>query len=360
MSIPYGSIVCNTLVTGVNPAGLATTPNGKLLYVANNNNYGMPGQDSVSVFKVKTGKPVTTIHHASFNQPYTITINEKGDIAYVTNSNTPLTKDLPGTITKIDTKSNKIIGVIGKLPPSKGGLDGPSGMVIKDNIAYVNNYGGPGGLTSGLGTTVSVIDLDTDNIIDTIKVDQAPAALAITPNGKYIYVANYVDGNTKTGTVNVIKTCNNKIVGTIRGFSGPFAIVVTPDGKRVYVTNFGSNNFRPIGNTVSIIDTAQDHIVKTITLGIQPSGLSITPNGRYAFVSNYNTLYAEFIPPSTYNSLTAGQGTVNIIDVYREKLMSSVITVGQSPANIAISPNGKYVFVSNFTSNTVSVLLLNK
>jgi len=356
MSAFHKSKVSHTFITGVTPAGSAVTPNGKFLYVANNNNYDIPDNYSVSVFNIRTKMLVATIKDESFNQPYTITINKSGKIAYVTNSNTPLKKNFPGTITKINIRKNKVIGVIGDLTPSEGGLDGPSGMVIMDNLAYVNNYGGPGGVSSGNGSTVSVINLNTDKIIDTINVGLAPAAIDISPNGKYLYVANYVDGNNGTGTISVIKTKNNKLKSLIKGLSGPFAISVTPNGKRLYVTNFGSNNFRPTGNTVSIIDTSCNSIIKTITVGIQPSGLAITPDGLYALVSNYNTLYAEFIPPFTYNNLTPGQGTVNIIDVKCEELTSSVITVGQSPSNISISPDGKYAFVSNFIGNTVSVI----
>jgi len=229
-------------------------------------------------------------------------------------------------------------------------------FIITYKSLYVNNYGAPGGLSSGFGNTVSVIDLNTENIIATIKVGLAPAAVDITPDGRYLYAANYTDGNEETGTISVISTKNNKVISLINGLSGPFSLSVTPNGKRLYVTNFGSNNFRPIGTSVSIIDTTYNNIIKTITLGIQPSGLAITPDGQYVLVSNYNTLYADFVPPSTYNSLTPGEGTVNIIDATNEKLTSSVVVVGHSPANITISPNGKFAFVSNFTSNSVSML----
>ena len=52
---------------------------------------------------------------------------------------------------------------------------------------------------------MSVVDLNTNIIIGApIVVGQAPAALAISPNGAFVYSANYVDGNTGTGTMSVI------------------------------------------------------------------------------------------------------------------------------------------------------------
>lgn len=341
------SIAPNTLVAtidvGVTPAGLAVTPDNNFAYVANNNNYGLTGSDSVSVLDLSTNLPLKTITGPSFNEPYTVTINPAGTKAYVTNSNST-------TITIIDIATNTIIGTI-------GGFDGPSGMAITPagNRAYVNNYGGPGGAGSGFGTTVRVVDLDNNVIIGPpIVVGQAPAALAITPDGAFVYVVNYVDGNPNNGTISVIQTSNNTVVATIPNLSGPFAIAITPNGKFAYVTNFGSNNFYPFGTTVSVVDLNTNTIIDTINLAIQPSGIAITPDGRFVYATNYNTLYAS----PGFNDLTAGQGTVNIIDIATNTVIPPTIAVGQSPDAVAISPNGEFAYVTNYTSNTVSVIAL--
>lgn len=335
--------VVATMNVGITPAGIAITPDNHTAYVANNNNYGIAGADSVSVLNLKNNTLAHTINDPSFNEPYTITINKKGTRAYVTNSNST-------TITVIKTKTNEVVAVI-------DGFDGPSGMAItpKGDYAYVNNYGGPEGVGSGNATTVRIVDLKTNTIIgDPIEVGLAPAALAIAPDGKFVYVMNYVDGNPGTGTMSIIRTSTNQVVNTVTGFSGPFAIALTPNGKYAYVTNFGSNNFAPIGTTVSVVNLHNYTIKTTIDLGIQPSGIAITPDGRFAYATNYNTLYAG----ENFTDLTAGQGTVNIIDTDKNEVISPTIAVGQSSANIAISANGKYAYVSNYTSNTVSVIAL--
>jgi DNA-binding beta-propeller fold protein YncE len=46
-----------------------------------------------------------------------------------------------------------------------------------------------------------------------------------------------------------------------------------------------------VGTTVSVVDISSNTIVATIPVGIQPSGIAITPDGAYAYVSNYSTLY---------------------------------------------------------------------
>jgi len=337
-----GTLVSNTFTTGVNPAGIAITPNGRYAYIANNNNYLLAGQDNVSVVDLQTGFSVATINHASFNQPYTVTINATGTLAYITNSNTD-------TISIINIATNTVIGTI-------TGFDGPSGMVINGTTAYVNNYGAPGGLGSGNGTTISVVNLNTNTITGTITVDQAPASLALTPNGAYVYVINYVDGNVGTGTISIIQTSTNTVVGTITGFSGPFGIAITPNGTKAYITNFGINNFTPFGTTVSVVSLSTNAIIATINVGIQPSGIAISPDGNYAYVSNYNSLYNQINSAPNIYQLVSGDGTVNIINTSTNTLVGKTIVVGRSPANIAIS--GKSVYVTNYTSNTVSVIPL--
>lgn len=339
-AVTFNNRVVATINVGVTPTGIAITSDNRFAYVANNNNYGITNSDSVSVLNLQNNTLQQTINDASFDQPYTITINPAGTLAYVTNS-------VSTTITIIDIQTNKVVGTI-------NGFDGPSGMVItpSGNTAYVNNYGGPIA-GSGFGTTVSIVNLNTNTIVGTITVGQAPAALAITPDGAFVYVANYILGNPNMGTMSVIQTSNNTVIQTIPGFSGPFAIAITPNGEYAYVTNFGSNNFNPIGTTVSVVNLSSNTISATINLDIQPSGIAITPDGLYAYAANYDTLYTD---TTNFTGLTAGQGTVNIIDITSNTVIPPIIAVGQSPANVAISSNGNYAYVSNFTSNTVSVL----
>jgi YVTN family beta-propeller protein len=333
-----------TVAVGDTPAGIAVTPNSLFAYVANNNNDGIPGGDTVSVINLTFNTVEKTISDSSFNEPYTVTINSTGTTAYVTNSNST-------TVTIIDLNTNTVTGTI-------GGFDGPSGFAITPdgNYAYVNNYGGPQGVGSGNGTTVRLVDLRTNTIIGPpITVGFAPAALAIAPDGAYVYVVNYVDGNLGTGTISIIKTSDNSVqLNAIGGFSGPFAIAITPNGKRAYITNFGSNNFSPVGTTVSCVDLSHNTIVATIALGIQPSGIAITPDGSFAYVSNYSTIYNGM----GFTDLTASQGAINIIDLKTNSVIAPIIGVGLSPDAIAISPNGQFAYVTNYTSHTVSVIAL--
>ena len=285
---------------GVNPANIAITPDDKYGYVANSNNYSISGSDSVTVLNLKKGIPKLTIHDESFVEPYRIAIDSSGKYAYVCNSGSPASNTRQGIISIIDIKTNTVIGTI-------TGFDGPGAIVICKNTAYITNYGAPGGVTSGNGKTVSVVNLTQRKIIDTIEVDLAPAALALSPCCKFLYVVAYVDGRPDSGKLNIISTKTNTVINTVNGFFGPFGIGITKNGNYAYVTNFGSNDFGPYGTTVSIVDLRKYSIIKNIQVGIQPSGIAVSKN--YAYVSNYNTLYAK----ANFQNLTPGEGTVNII-----------------------------------------------
>jgi YVTN family beta-propeller protein len=288
--------------------------------------------DSVSIVNLQKNLVVDTIYHSSFNQPFTATIDKKRNLVYITNSNST-------TVSIIDAATRQVVGII-------DGFDGPSGLVIghDGNFAYVNNYGAPGGVGSGNGTTISVVDLNTLSISETITVDLAPIAMAIGKCGDLLYSISYVDGLPGTGTMQVIDLETNLVSATVTGFSGPFGIDVSK--KNAYITNFGSNNFAPYGTSVSVVNLVSLTISHTVeNVGIQPSGVVVYKSRVY--VTNYNSLYDGA-------TLITGQGTVSVIDADSNKLLPITYEVDQAPANITAANNRLYV--SNWTSNTVSVI----
>lgn len=324
--------------TGVNPAGIAITPDGKTAYVANQNNYGITGQNTVTVLDLENNSVKDTIAHEDFQGLATITIHPSEKRAYASNSD-------GSTISIINTKNNHVIGKI-------IGFDGPDGMVITRDgkRGYVNNYGAEGGVGNGKGNTVSVVDLEKNVIIgDPIQVGLAPAAIAISHDGAFVYVMNYVDGNPGTGSMSIIKTNNNKVIATIHGFFGPFSLAITPDDKFAYVTNFGSNNFQPFGTTVSVVNLKKEKVVRTIDLGIQPSGVAITSDGKFACVTNYNALYDGTV-------LAPGVGTMNIIDISKNEIIANTIHIGSTPGGIAIAPDNKHAYITSYVDNTTYVV----
>jgi len=318
---------------GITPSSLAF--NKDKAYVCNNNNYGISNSDNVTVLDLKSKVPLFTINDMSFNQPYRAAISNNK--VYITNSGST-------TVTVIDAKTNTVDSVINR-------FDGPTAILIKNKTMYVTNYGSSGGVGSGNGTTISVYDLQSNTIIATIITSLAPVDLALSPDKKFLYCLNYVDGNIGTGTINVINIKNNTILNTITGFSGPFGMIVSKKNK-IYVSNFGSNNFAPYGNTVSVVNMKTNTITNTISVGIQPAGICLSEDERKLYVSNYNSLYSG---PS-FTGLTYGNGTINVISTKKNKVKSTLSTLGQAPSFLTIKDNKLYV--TSYVGNIVQSIKL--
>lgn len=192
-------------------------------------------------------------------------------------------------------------------------------------LAYVTNFG----LFDAPNNTISVIETTTDTVVDTITVGTGPLGIAITPNGQRVYVTNRVDDS-----VSVIDTATNKVIVTIPVGNQPSMVAVTPDGIRVYVGNSADN-------TISVIDTRSNTVIDLITLESGsipidvPFGITIanTPVGIRAYVANKgdNTVLEIDADPNspTFNT---------VIDT---------ITVGISPTDVAITPDGTTLYVTN-------------
>lgn len=148
--------------------------------------------------------------------------------------------------------------------------------------------------------TVTVIRTDTQSVVAKVSVGKDPRSLALSPDGRYAYVANAADG-----TVSVIKVVNpdpNKFKASLDAAVGrygnlttgaePRGVVVSPDGKRVFVANRSQD-------TITWIDTKNNNILGTFDLRnsecnspdnerhFQPAALAVTRDSRYLFVTRY-------------------------------------------------------------------------
>jgi YVTN family beta-propeller protein len=61
----------------------------------------------------------------------------------------------------------------------------------------------------------------------TVTVGNAPAGIAVTPDGAHVYVTNLFDN-----TVSVIDTASNTVTTTVTVGQGPFAIAIGPSSQQ--------------------------------------------------------------------------------------------------------------------------------
>jgi YVTN family beta-propeller protein len=74
----------------------------------------------------------------------------------------------------------------------------------------------------------------------------------------------------------LIDTATNAVIATVPVGGNSRGVAVSPDGRKVYVANLTSN-------TVSVIDTATNAVIATVPVGLLPAGVAVTPDGRKAY-----------------------------------------------------------------------------
>ncbi|AHM06714.1 Pe_pgrs family protein [Mycobacterium tuberculosis variant bovis BCG str. ATCC 35743] len=114
---------------------------------------------------------ITTITHASFNDPHGVAVNPGGNV-YVTNFGS-------GTVSVINPATNTVTGS----PITIG--NGPSGVAVSPvtGLVFVTNF---------YSNTVSVIDPTTNTVTGSpITVGTAPTGVAVNPVTGEVYVTNF-------------------------------------------------------------------------------------------------------------------------------------------------------------------------
>jgi YVTN family beta-propeller protein len=95
-------------------------------------------------------------------------------------------------------------------------------------------------VTAEVGGTVTVVDTKTNKPIKTIAVTDSgakPMGTAISPDGRWVYLTNG-----RGGTLSIIDTARDSIVASLRVGTRPWGVAVTPDGKKIYTANGPSND----------------------------------------------------------------------------------------------------------------------
>jgi YVTN family beta-propeller protein len=88
-------------------------------------------------------------------------------------------------------------------------------------------------------------------------------------------------------------------------------------------------------NTVSVIDTATRAVVGTVGVVAGPHGMAVTPDGRWVYVSGDNA------------------SGVSVIDTASDRAVQT-IEVGKTPHGLALTPDGKTLLVCVYGENRVA------
>ncbi len=196
------------------PAGIAATPDGKRLFVAENLSH------KVAVVDLATNQVLTKIAVGEY--PYDVTIARDGKRVYVSNWGAR-------SVAVIDPNTNQVLGNI-----ATG--DHPNDLELTRNgkLLYVANAN---------SNSVSVLDTAQMKELEAINtalhpkspIGSTPNAVALSPDEKTLYIAN-ADNNNVT-IVDVSKRSASKVKGFIPTGWYPTSVRVSKTTKQIFVAN---------------------------------------------------------------------------------------------------------------------------
>src|SRR5215831_15920422 len=150
--------------------------------------------------------------------------------------------------------------------------------------------------------------------------------------------------NPGSDSVSIFDTATNTVVKKVSvGVDSTVGVAITPDGKIAYVSDRGARNVGviDIATGVLVIYTATNKVVASVKVGDTPAGVAITPDGKRAYVANL------------------GARSVSVVDTPSNTVLATV-EVEPSPQQIAITPDGKsaYVTCSVDSSSSGNVIVI--
>ena len=229
--------VIGTITVGKQPSGMAISPKGDLALVTNR------ADGTISVLSIR-GKDVlvvdTVMVGTSADQVSAVAITPDGKHALVT-------KPAANKIALLSIDGQKVTYDKRDLPP---GIFPYNVAVTPDGKLALTVDNGNGGGSDGNAKAVSVIDLETDppRVIDHVTVGDSPEGLAISPKGDLAVSVEARGSNMPKssffyhpgGAVTALKIDGKKVTngGEVNVGALPEAVAFSPDGQYLYVGNF--------------------------------------------------------------------------------------------------------------------------
>jgi len=255
-----------TVEVGKQPSGLAVNKSGSLLLIANR------ADSSVSVLTIK-GQEVKLVDTVPVGDPAAaVAFTPDGKHALVA-------KNTVNKIAFLNVEGDKV--TYDKTDLSVGVYPYNVQVMADGRFALTANQGNGGAADGGAGS-VTVIDLKATppHVVDYVGIDPIPEGLDVSPRANLaVALALNGSGAVPKGAwyahpntiVDVLSTAGGKVrkVGSVNAGGLAEGVAFSPDGKYLYVANFNDNNvqiYRVTGEKV--MDTG-----KTLKLPGHPASM---------------------------------------------------------------------------------------
>jgi 6-phosphogluconolactonase len=177
----------------------------------------------------------------------------------------------------------------------------------------------------------------------TVKTPGSPGSIAVAPDGKNAYVADFTARTAKNVLQYQINATtgalNSRPVATVRGGRDAQSITVAPGGKNAYVTvpptGVWQYRISPATGSLSLLSPA------TVPIGGGTHDLAIAPKGKNAYVV-------------TVLNHTVSQYRINAATGALSRRPASTARTVSDPELVALAPDGKNAYVTGDVAGHLS------
>ncbi len=160
-----------------------------------------------------------------------------------------------------------------------------------------------------------------------------PAGLAVAPDGRTLLVAENLANRLQAIDLTTGQPGREAATGAL-----PYAVTLIPSGEKAYISNWG-------GRTVTVVRVDPLAVTATVTVGLHPGALAVDPVRPRLYVANTD------------------DDSVSIVDTRRDRVVATVSLApypnapeGSVPDGLAVSDDGRWLFVTNAGNNDVAVI----
>lgn len=230
----------------------------------------------------------------------------------------------------------------------------PTGLALsKDGTEVYVTCAAPAG-------TLVVVSAATGKISQTLPVGYSPMSPVLSRDGATVYLCHRF-----ANEVAAFSLKTRRLLWQVKVPREPYAADVTPDGRWLYVANHmhdGRADADIVAAKVSIIDTTTGQAAGEITLpngsGLL-SGLRVSPNGRWAAVTH--TLARYHLPTTQLERGWMNTSAITLIDTASRQaintvLVDSVDSGAANPYAVEWSADSATLYVTHAGTHEVSII----
>ena len=338
----------------LSPLDIAVTDDGEWLYAT------AEDSDVLLAVDLREKRVASTIPVGS--RPHSVVVTGDRKTAYVSNR-------WSNSVSIVDLTAGEVTG---ELPVGTG----PSGLALTPDgsTLYVANT---------VSNDISLLDLTTGRERKRMSAGNAPYAMSLARDGEAVYVTNRLSSQLAfreppVAELTVVDAGSERVEERLAFQSAHLVegIDFTPGGDWAVVTLVRPKNLIPatqIGRGwmltfgLGIVDRTQDRKIIQLPLDdvngfyADPYDVVVTPDGQRAFVShagadvvsvvNLGSL-RELLDGTPADSLAVYANHLGVSDRYVEKR----IATGANPKGLALSPDGRRLYVAERLDDRISVI----